>query len=196
MKKYQLILILFLVLLYSIFFYFDHLSKVKGREVYLSDLNKSIIDIAQRITIDIEMIYPSSYTVWGLNQSKLLKERENKIDENREQTSKKILNENLLEKNVNLSKRVICIDRRCWEFMGVIKLGNQISVTLLSKDKKPKLKTVKVGDELLEGLIICNIKGDSMTVEHIEKKERFTLKLFDIDIKPYLPKKTLKDNHE
>ena len=191
MKKHQFILILFLVLLYLIFFYFNY-SVSKDREVYLSDLNKTIVNINQKIAIDSEDIYPASYLLWGLNRSKLLKERESKIDEKKE---KKIIEKEILEKNIKLVKRVICLEKKCWELMGIMSINGVKTLTLLSKEKKRKLQIFKVGEELLPKILIKDIKGESMILLNKEKNREIVLKLFDVNMSQYLPK-IIKEKNE
>jgi len=195
MKKYQFILIIFTILIYLLFFYFSYLSVVKERDVYLSDINKSIVNIKERVTVDSELILPSLHTLWGLDKSKLLTKREGAIEKSKEKKSKDLIVKEVLENNIDLIKRKICLDKTCWEFMGMVSINNQVEVTLLSSDKKPKLESFSVGDELLEGLIISKIKGDSMTVIHKKDKKVFILKLFEVDASAYLPK-TTKDINE
>jgi len=193
MKKYQLILILFLVFLYSIIFYFNHLFLVKKREVYLSDINKSIINIEEKIVINSEEIYPSTYNIWGLNRSKLLEERENKIKSRLEEDNK-ITNNKSFEENININHKTICIDKKCWKFLGVFTMNNTRNVTLLSLGKQEKLETFKKGDILLDSLVIRSIEENRMVVFHSKKEKVFILKLFDINISAYYPTKIQLDN--
>jgi hypothetical protein len=81
------------------------------------------------------------------------------------------------------------LERECWEFVGIIKVGNRVAVTLLSKRKNSKLETFKIGDYLLENLKIVAIKGDYITLIDTKKGKRFSLRLFDVDISKYRPKR-------
>ncbi len=193
MKKYQLILILSLILLYLLFFYFNY-SMPKQREVYLSDLNKTIVNIQKKITIDSESIYPSSYLLWGLKISKLLENREKK--ELKESEKLETLNSHKpKEPNVNVKYRTICIEKHCWQLVGIMTIDGVETLTLLNKEKKTKLELFKIGDELLPNIIIEKIKGESMILLNQENHKKIILKLFDVDLSQYLPKK-LKETNE
>ena len=193
MKKHQFILILSLILLYLLFFYLNYPTP-KDRKVYLSDLNKSIVNLNKKIAIDSENIYPSSYLLWGLKRSKILEKREMKTKTKKE-IRKKTIKKEKLKKDIKLVKRTICLEKKCWEFMGVVIIGNKYSVKLLPKEKKSKLETFKVGDSLLEDLMITKIKGESMTLLNKVKNKKITLKLFDVNISQYSPK-TIKEKNE
>lgn len=186
MKKYPLILILSLTFLYLLHFYFKQISMVKDREAYLSDLNQTIIDIDKYTIINVKKIYPSSYRLWGLSKSKLLKEREQKIEKKEDKV--KMVDKKKLNENINLIKRKICLNKKCWEFMGMVTINNKMQVTLLSTDKKSKLESFRVGDELLDNLIISQIQGDTMTIIHKKDKKAFILKLFEVNTSAYSPK--------
>jgi hypothetical protein len=195
MKKYHFILIIFSILFYLLSFYFNYLSVLKDRKVYLSDINKSIINIKDRVKIDSELIFSSFYTLWGLDKSKLLERRENIFEKSKDKKNKELVAQRVLKKNIDLKKRKICLNENCWEFMGIVTINNKVEVTLLSSETKPKLESFHVGDELLEGLIISKIKGDDMTVIHQKDKKKFVLKLFEVNTSAYFPK-TIKGNNE
>jgi hypothetical protein len=176
-------------LFYSFTFYFNYLSKFKEREVYLSDINKSIVNIKERVTIDDKLIPHSVHTLWGLDKSKLLTKRESAIEKSQKKKGKDLMLKAIVKKDIDLKRRKICLNKtKCWEFMGMVTINNKTEVTLLSSDKKPELKSFNIGDELLEGLVISKIKGDGMTVIHKKDKKVFVLKLFEVNASAYLPK--------
>lgn len=193
MKKYQLILILSLMLLYLVFFYFSY-SMPKQREVYISDLNQTIVNIHQRIAIDSNDIYPSSYLLWGLNKSKLLENREKKELKESNKKVETVKENKSKEYNVDVKYRTICVEKHCWELVGIMTIDGIQTLTLLSKEKKRKLELFKIGDELLPNIIIEKIKGESMILLNKEKNKEIILKLFDVDLSKYLPKNEKEKN--
>jgi len=160
----------------------------KHKKVSLYDLQMETIDMNKLLTVPIDSFYASSFHEWGIKKSWLLEERE----ENRKLLEEKMNEMNLTSqevlKNFNQINRIICLNQTCWEFMGVFKIKNQIQVTLLSKKKKAKLETFKIGDYLLNGLKIRAIKGVTMLLFDEAKNKLFSLKLFDVDVSKYYPK--------
>ena len=192
MRKYKILLSFLFIILYLIWLYFSYESFRKSREVYLADMNITVFNLKERISIDKKKLYSSTFTLWDLEVNKILENRRNKENAERENKLNQMsLNSSKREfgSNFKLIKRKICLERKCWEFMGMVSIDNQTQVTLLSTDAKPKLETFSVGDELLKGLIISKIKGDSMSVTYKEKdKKTFVLKLFEVNASAYFPK--------
>jgi len=192
MRKYKILLSFLFIVLYLLWFYFSYDSFRKSREVRLADINLTVINLKEKISIDNKKLSSSTFTLWDLEVNKILEDRKNKENEALEQKLNQMnLNSSQTElsSNFNLTKRKICLEKRCWEFMGMVSIGNKTQVTLLSTDEKPKLETFSVGDELLKGLIISNIKGDSMSVISKEKNKKiFTIKLFEVNASAYSPK--------
>jgi len=195
MRKYQILLTLLLITGYLLLSYFDYESYRDFREAKLSDANLTIVNIKENISINSNNLYHSNFKLWDLEINIILEERRKKeeifgLEQLR--ASKFHANGSSSDKesvaNINLNKRKICLNQKCWEFMGMLTMGNQTEVTLLSTDVKPKLETFSVGDELLKGLIIIKIRGDNMVLIHKKDKRRFVLKLFDVDALDYLPK--------
>jgi len=189
MKKYQIYLSFLFIIFYLLWLYFSYESFRKSREVYLADINITVVNLKEKILIDNKKIYPSTFKLWDLEVNKILEDRKNKEREKKmTQKSSKSLSSKLIY-NFKIKKRKVCLEKKCWEFMGMITIDNQRYVTLLSTEKKPKLETFSVGDELLKGLFISKIKGDSMSVTYKEKdKKTFVLKLFEVNASAYFPK--------
>lgn len=188
MKKYKIVFTFLFILLYLLWYYLSYSSLRKSREAYIADVNITVIDIADRVKVDIHRVYDSNFKLWDLEINKILEDREKKREKDASQTIQK---ESSSQKGsrFNLTKRKICLQKRCWEFMGMLTIGKKVEVTLLSTDKKRKLGTFSVGDELLEGLIIRKIKGDRMVVLDKKKDKKFILKVFEVNATAYLPKK-------
>jgi len=189
MKKYQIYLSFLFIIFYLLWLYFSYESFRKSREVYLADINITVVNLKEKILIDNKKIYPSTFKLWDLEVNKILEDRKNKEREKKmTQRSSKSLSSKLIY-NFKIKKKKVCLEKKCWEFMGMITIDNQRYVTLLSTEKKPKLETFSVGDELLKGLFISKIKGDSMSVTYKEKdKKTFVLKLFEVNASAYFPK--------
>jgi hypothetical protein len=188
MKKYQIILTLLVIFFYLVDSYFSYSFLRKNRAVKLSDINLTVVNIKKRVSINSKNLYNSTFKLWDLDISKILEERKKESD--KEQLSKEelALSKKEFVSNINLTKRQICLNKKCWKFMGMITINNRTQVTLLSTDKKTKLETFYAGDELLEGLTITKIIGDNMIVTNNKDKREFILKLFEVDISAYLPK--------
>lgn len=191
MRRYKVLLSFLFIIFYLLWLYFSYESFRKSREAHLTDINIRIINLKEKISIDTNKLYPSTFTLWDLEMNKILEERRNKEKEDRERKLNE-MNSNSFNteftSNINLIKRKICLEKQCWEFMGMISINNQIEVTLLSTDEKPKLETFSVGDELLEGLVVSKIEEDSLVIFHERDKRTFVLKLFEVNASAYLPK--------
>ena len=191
MKKYQIILTFLTTLFFLLLSFYDYESFRNSKEVKRLDTNFMIVDIQKRISINSKDIYDSDFKLWDLDIHEILEKRKKAKD----LVSKKsngdqdlTFSENKALVKINSTKRKICLDQKCWEFMGMLTLDNQTQVTLLSTDKKPKLETFSVGDELLKGLTISKITGDNMVVTHKKEKRKFILKLFEVNASAYFPK--------
>ena len=195
MKKYQILLTFLLIIGYLLVAYLEYESYRDSKESKLSDANLSVINIKEKISINSNNLYDSNFKLWDLEINKILQDREKKEHEltlqqlknSRFNTNGNSLKEEFIS-NIDLTRRKICLDKKCWKFMGLLTIGNKREVTLLSVEEKPKLETLSVGDALLEELIISEIRGDRMIVVHKKDKRKFTLKLFDVDASEYLPK--------
>lgn len=196
MKRYKIILTFIFIIFYLLWLYISYDSFRKSREVYIADINMSIVDIKDRVKININNIYSSNFKLWNLDINKILEYRISKKEA--KSINSHISNRNLPHKlsQFHLAKRKICLDKQCWEFMGIISIGKSIEVTLLSGDSKQKMETFTIGDELLDGLVITKIEGDKMVVKDNKKGEKFILKVFDVDSSAYLPKKIKDMNNE
>ena len=193
MKKYQMLFGLVVIILYLFQVYIDYSSLNKNKKAYLEDLSMNLVDINKSISFPLTKLQATSFKYWGLRRSSLLRKREEDALK-RKFLSKKSDSSIKMIKNFKLTDRTICLENKCWEFMGIIKIDNQTQVTLLSKEKKQKLKTFKVGSSLLENLDIVEISSNRMVLFDRKKKKRFYLKLFDVDISRYYPKPKLKLN--
>jgi hypothetical protein len=189
MKKYQFILTFLVILFYLIGSYFSYSFLRKNIEIKLSDINLTVVNIKKRVSINSKNIYSSTFKLWDLDISKILEERKKELVKQQLSSSDTLaLSEKELLSNINSTRRRICLEKECWEFMGIVTVGNRTKVTLLSTDKKPKLKTFSVGDELLEGLTISKLTGDNMIIIHKKDKKKFVLKLFEVNASAYFPK--------
>jgi len=191
MKKYQIIFTVLFVLIFVLWFYLDSLSLKKERPVYLQDLNVSMMGFEGLLGIDKDKIHQSTYMLWGMKISKALTERElqrqalaalnaTEKEENNDETKK--------YENVNVTHKTICIEETCWLFVGKVEVGDITSITLLSKEQKPKLESYKMGDYLSKKTKIIDIRENSMSVLNEDTMDSFNLKLFDINISKYKPK--------
>ena len=188
MKKYQFFISFVFIFIYLLLLYSEYASLNKYKKASLHDLQIQTVDMDKLLSVPLDTFHASSFHEWGIRKNWLLEKRE----KNRKLLEKKIskikLDSKEIVKNFNLTNRIICLNKTCWEFMGIIKIKNQIQVTLLSKEKKSKLETFKIGDYLLEGLKIQAIKGDAMLLFDEEKNKVFSLKLFDVNVSKYYPK--------
>lgn len=189
MKKYQIVFSVIFVLIFILFFYLDSLSLKKTRPIYLQDLNATIINFSTVLPIDANQTINATHQLWGMKISRVLKDRELqrqaierlKNQENTQEEVKKY-------EHVNVTHRTICIEKKCWLFVGKVDIGNSKTVTLLSKEKVPKLETYQLGDYLSKKTKVIDIEGNEMLVVNEDTMDRFKLKLFDISISQYKPK--------
>lgn len=192
MKKYQFIFIVVVVLLYLLNSYYDYEEIRRTRKAFLSDLNITIVDLPKRLAFDNTLLVDANFTFWDMTESDILKKRKAK-----DLLLKEKANENSVtkkENSFNLKKRIICLEKQCWEFLGVVTINDKSVVTLLSKENK--LETFHVGDQLLENLTIVEITSEKMLLNNLKKKKKFELKLFDVDMEQYLPKSKKKERNE
>jgi len=187
MKKYKIILLLLFVIIYLTFKYFEFQVYKKDKEIHVSDINISIINIPEKLIISIEDIIPSSHILWDIGINEILIERESLEKSNKELNSLSS-HSLIIENGAKIQRRTICLNKDCWEFMGMVSVNNDTTVTLLSKNKKNNIKLFKVGDTIFDKLSIVNIKEDSMVVFDSIKDKETTLKLFDINISAYYQK--------
>ncbi|CAA6819812.1 MAG: Unknown protein [uncultured Sulfurovum sp.] len=197
MKKYKFILGFFLVLVFLLWSYYDYESLRKDKKAFLSDLNITVIDMNEKLLENNESMYDGNFTLWDMKKSSILESREAKQlllnDANKSKSDKD------KERNLNLKNRVICLEKVCWEFLGIVTINNDVVVTLLSKntkDKKAKLENFHVNDMLLENVRIIEIKEEGMRLMNLEKNKEINLKLFEVDIEQYRPKKSIKGKNE
>lgn len=193
MKRYKIILVLLLFLLYFFGKYFDYMKLHKNKNAFLSDFNISIIDMQEKLLEGNQSFYDANFTFWEMRRSKILEKREKELLLARENNKSNALAK---EKNLTLTQRVICLGKECWEFLGVLTIDNKTVVTLLSMKKKGKLQNFQLHDMLLKNIEIIDIKSDSMKVIDRKKNKIFNLKLFEIDILKYQPKKNKKEKNE
>jgi hypothetical protein len=186
MKKYQIALSLLFITAYLLSLYVSNESLKKSRDVKLTDIDIKVVDIRKKLSIDMTKFSHSTYKLWGLKISKILKNRVEKNKLDKLKSSNKFDNIS----KINILNRKICIKERCWIFMGIIGIGNEIKVTLLSTEKKQKLETFMVGDELLKNLVIRKIMDDRMVLTDKRNKQEFFLKLFEVNASIYLPKRS------
>jgi hypothetical protein len=198
MKKNQLILILLIILLYISLSYVSYESFRNSKEVKLRDTNLTVINIKQRVSINSKAIYDSNFKLWDLEINSIFQKRQKKeknlfkLKEQNSHNHRTNYQEEI--SNINASKRKICLNDKCWRFMGIVTINNYVEVTLLSTDSKPKLETFTKGDILLKGITISKITGDSMILINKKDKKKFILKLFDINASAYLPKNKKESN--
>jgi len=195
MKKYQIIFAIAVWLFFLLSFYLETASSQKSSKVYLEDLNRSVTNFQELLFVPPDKIYANDFTLWDMKISKLLKERDKKSLQEDEQKLKSLEIDKPKEQNLNVKYRTICIEKKCWQLMGVMSINGVKTLTLLSKEKKNRLQVFKIGDELLPKIIIKNIKGESMILLNEEKDKEIVLKLFDVNISQYLPK-IIKEKNE
>lgn len=194
MKKYQVISILVIWLFCILNFYLQLSSPDKVSKIHLSELNQSVINFKKLLSTPSEKIYSNNFKLWDMKISKLLEKREKK--ELKESEKLETLNSHKPKnRNLNVKYRTICIEKHCWQLVGIMTIDGVETLTLLNKEKKTKLELFKVGDELLPNIIIEKIKGESMILLNQENHKKIILKLFDVDLSQYLPKK-LKEKNE
>jgi len=189
MKKYQIIFTLTVWMILLLSFYLETVSSQKNRKIYLKDLNKSVTNFNEELKIPIDKIYLNDFKLWDMKISKLLENRVKKLLlENENELKDMGLNNKIKKQNFNIKYRTICIETQCWQLMGIMSINGIKKLTLLNKKPSSKLQVLNIGDELLPGIIIKNIKGESMILLNKEKNKEFILKLFDIDMSQYLPR--------
>ena len=193
MKKNQIIFIILSLFLYLLWSYLSFESLRKDKKAFLSDFNLTIKDMNQMLIEDYNVDATATFTLWDLEKSSILKNRESKIalaiDKN---SSKKLIN----KKNINLKNRTICLEKNCWEFLGVVTSNGETVVTLLSTKPNSRLETFRVNDMLIDNLMIEEIRGEKLLLKDTKEKKEFTLKLFAVDISKYMPKKVKKEENE
>jgi len=187
MKKYKIVFTIIVISSYLAWLYFDYILLSKDKKVYLKDLNTTIIDMNKFLNISIESIHSTGFKYWDIDKSELLKRREKSGSENNVSLKDK------KNENIKSTIKTVCIGKRCWEFMGVVQADKNMTVSLISKDKKTKLETFSIGDELLENLVIIDIKGESMKLLDKDKNKELILKVFEINASKYYPKKKIKE---
>jgi len=134
----------------------------------------------------------ANFTFWDMKESDILKRRKEEDLLLNEKANENNMTKK--EKNFDIKKRIICLEKQCWEFLGVVTINNKSGVTLLSKENK--LETFHVGDQLLENLTIVEITSEKMLLNDLKKKKKIELKLFDVDMEHYLPKSKKKERNE
>jgi len=195
MKKYQIIFALVVWLFFLLSFYLETASSQKNSKVYLEDLNRSVTNFQELLFIPSEKIYANDFKLWDMKISKLLEDRGNKrLKEDEKKLKSKEVNKTK-EQNIKVKYRTICVEKKCWELMGIMSINGVKTLTLLTKEKKTKLQIFKVGEELLPKILIKDIKGESMILLNKEKNREIVLKLFDVDISQYTPK-IIKEKNE
>ena len=195
MKKYQTVFILSVWLFFLLSFYLKTEPSQKNSKVYLEDLNRSVINFKEFLFIPTKKIYANDFKLWDMKISKLLKEREAKHLKKDEKKLKNREVDKSKEQNLNVKYRTICVEKKCWQLMGIMSINGVKTLTLLSKEKKRKLQIFKVGEELLPKILIKDIKGESMILLNKEKNREIVLKLFDVNMSQYLPK-IIKEKNE
>jgi len=201
MKKYQIVFALFVWLFFLLSFYLETASSEKNSKVYLEDLNRSVINFQELLSVPSDKIYANNFKLWDMQMSNLLKDRNTQRlkDKNNKHLKEDELKgknmDNFKEQNLNVKYRTICVEKKCWQLMGIMSINGVKSLTLLSKEKKRKLQLFNLGDELLPKIIIKNIKGESMILLNKEKNKEIVLKLFDVDMSQYLPR-IIKEKNE
>jgi hypothetical protein len=195
MKKYQIIFALVIWLFFLFSFYLETASSQKKSKVYLEDLNRSVLNFQDILSIPVEKIYMNDFKLWDMKLSNLLKERDKKRLQSDKEKLKSVKIDKPKKQDLNVKYRTICIEKKCWQLMGIMSINGIKTLTLLSKEKRNRLQVFKIGDELLPKIIIKNIKGESMILLNEEKNKEIILKLFDVNISQYLPK-TIKEKNE
>jgi len=187
MKKYKIILILLSIFSYLFFTWSSNSKLYQHKKVKLKDLNASIVDLKTLLTIDKNLFIDSNYTSWGLPKSRLLIKRElSKKERLSDNKTQKNLQKNNLFKRKN---RLICLNKQCWEFLGVYKVSNHKSVTLQEKKRNSKLLTYYIGDLLIEKLKIIDIENTQVVLYDKKNDKKFVLKVFDVNVSKYQKKK-------
>ena len=187
MKKYKIILILIFFLGYLFSVWTNNSEFYQHKNVKLKDLNISMLDLKTILAIDKDLFIDSNYTSWGLPKSRLLTKRE--LNKKEKLVSKKVKN-NLHENNLFKSKnKLICLKKRCWEFLGIYTMENYKTVTLQEKKNSSKLLTYCIGDTLIKELKIVDISSTNLVLHDKKNDEKFVLKVFDVNVSKYQNKK-------
>lgn len=184
MKKAQYIFIAIVVLVYLSILYREYLPLFNLKKPRLNDLNIQIVDMNKTLTYDTDIFKVTSFKEWGLKKSSLLESREKKL---------KLLSLNQVviktkETKLNIKNRMVCLDKKCWEFIGIVTIDGIENITLLSTDKNAKLKTLKLGEKLLDNLKVISVNNSSISLFDIKQKKKINLKLFDVNVSKYYPK--------
>ena len=178
MKKYQYALSIIFIFLYLFFFYLENISSIKYKKASLKALEVEVIEMEKLLMISTDKFYSSTYHNWGLQKNSLLIQREKKTHNVQNTVIKK-------NQDYKSTKRMICLNKLCWELMGIVTTGKIKSITLLSKNKNSKLKTFMLDDILLDNLKIIEINNHGVILLDSKKEEKIKLKLFDVDISKY-----------
>lgn len=190
MRKYQILFSILLIVVFMLSFYLDSLSLKKTRPIFLQDLNKTMIDFLSILPIDQNQTHPTTHELWGMKISRILEDREfQRIAIEKLKLQEKDTKEEVKKhEHVNVHYKTICIEKKCWLFVGKIDIGDVKAVTLLSKDNAPKLESYKVGDYLSKKTKVIDIDGNEMLVTNEDTMQSFKLKLFDVSLSQYKPK--------
>jgi len=191
MKKYQLLFSIIFILTFLISFYLGSLSLKKTRPIYLQDLNVTTISFSSILPVDDNQTINATHKLWGMTISLALRDRElqrQALERLKRQDIPPVKEETTQYEQVNVVHRTICIEKKCWLFVGKMEIGNVKTVTLLSKENLPKLETYGIGDYLSKKTKVVDIKGNEIVVINEDTMEYFKLTLFDINISQYKPK--------
>jgi hypothetical protein len=194
MKKYQIVFSVIFISIFLLLIYLDSLSLKKARPVYIQDLNVTMTNFADILPVDNTQMVHATHQLWGMKISKVFEDRElqrkalEKLKNMTKNSVQKDIKKINKHENINITHRTICIEKKCWLFVGKVDIGNLTTITLLSKETIPKLETYKIGDYLSKKTKVIDIKGNEMFVLNEGTNKSFSLKLFDISISQYKPK--------
>jgi hypothetical protein len=184
MKKSQYLVFIFLLLGYLYVSYVEYRPLLKIREPKLNDLNISVVNLHKTLNHSSFHFLGTGFAEWGLKKSMLLVQREKKTVVKKE---KKVQSMKITP-SIKRIKRILCLEKKCWEFVGVATINGMDAITLLEKSKNSKLKTLKIGEELLDNLTITAVESESIRLYDKKMKKNIHLKLFDVNMSKYYPK--------
>jgi len=85
-------------------------------------------------------------------------------------------------------KNVLCINKSCYELMGIYQNKHERFVSLYNKDLNKSLNSYRVGDTICSLLKVTKLKSNLVVFSEINATNKWYFKLFDVNITKYKPK--------
>jgi hypothetical protein len=124
--------------------------------------------------------------LWGI------KNAEKKSDVNITQAMKNQNDENSTELLVTQEKSKLCIDKKCYRFVGIYHKAGVAYISFYSKEFKKGLQDFRLNQTLDKTLYIKKIKHNRLFLADKNSTREWQFHLFDVNATKYKPK----DNNE